>query len=391
MSVFFKCYKYTLILQFRRISMYTRNLPSDKEANKTMNKKLIILLLVAFFTYASQGCKASGHKDKTNKSNVEQKVKPASSSITQSAPDKAAVSTTNLAAFKSSPYKPSGLLLNLDFESERVKPAKKQKDTYDLLEMKLPGGQKTSVGIMYEGGDQKDRYAKIIADPTTKSGNHVFHYWLKNSRVPDQKKGKYKGRIQMNLTSVDKTTLFQRYRLYLHPDVALYRKYPSTNSWFGLTTMWMGARWQGHEYPFKIGVNIAKASGANQPLYFVVAGAVSDGGKVKRGKWKDVWGKVGANFEVPVGEWLNVEIGYKAGNKKNGRFYMAVKREKDDKFTTVIDVTDWTYHPDSPKPVPVTDWQPLKLYSTSKVFDFIRNKGGVAQMYWDDLEVYENW
>ena len=353
-----------------------------------MHKKLFILLVIAFFTCTSQGCKASGYKKNTYKSNVEHNVKVMSSSKTKG------TSERNKLAFKSSPFNPSGLLLNLDFESERVKPEKgKNKDTYDLLELRAPSGQKTSVGIMYEGGNEKDRFAKIIVDPTAKtnSGNHVFHYWLKNARVPDQKKGKFKGRIQMNLTSVNKTSVFQRYRLFLHPDIALYRQYPKQNSWFGLSTMWMGARWQGHPYPFKISLNIAKPEGVGKPLYFVVSGSVSNGGEIKRGKWKDVWGKVGANFEVPVGEWLDIEIGYKAGNKNNGRFYMGVKREKDKKFTTVFDVTDWTYHPSSPKPVPVTDWQPLKLYSSSRIFDFIRDKGGVAQLYYDDLEIYDNW
>ena len=70
---------------------------------------------------------------------------------------------------------------------------------------------------------------------------------------------------------------------------------------------------------------------------------------------------------------------------------MGVKRENEDNFTTVFDITNWTYHPDSPEVVPMTSWQPLKIYTSSKIVDFIRKNGGVTQLYFDDLEIYDNW
>lgn len=68
---------------------------------------------------------------------------------------------TKDAIFKSSPYKPSGLLLNLDFEDAEIKSFKHNKNTYDKLVFKTPEGKTTAVGIMYEGGNQSDRYAKM--------------------------------------------------------------------------------------------------------------------------------------------------------------------------------------------------------------------------------------
>lgn len=359
--------------------------------NIPMYKKFFTLSLLVLFACGCQNVKAFNAKRKsTPPPPQKEKAVNLSEAAKTNKPNLSDAVKTSSPKFKVSPYKPSGLLYNLNFESEEIQSLKNQKNKYDKLVIKTAEGKRTSIGIMYEGGTESDRYAKVIADPT-KSGNHVFHYWMKNSRVPDGKKGKYKGRIQMNLTKLDKTSLFQRYRLYLHPDIDLYRQYPEKNVWFGISTMWMGAKWQGHPYPFKISLNIGKPPGAGKPLYFVVGASTADGGKAKHGRWKDVWAKVAPNYEIPVGEWLDIEIGYRAGNKTTGRFYMAVKSDKDKEFTTVFDVTDWTYHPDSPKPVPVTDWQPLKLYASSKVTDFIRNKGGVAQMYWDDLEIYENW
>ena len=138
-------------------------------------------------------------------------------------------------------------------------------------------------------------------------------------------------------------------------------------------------------------MNIAKPAGVGKPLYFTAVAGVADGGAIGKGNWKDVWGKVGSDFEIPLGEWLDVEIGYKQGNKKSGRFYMGVKREKEKRFTAVFDVKNWTYHPGSPQPVPLTNWNPIKIYTSSKIVDFIRQKSGVTQIYWDDLEIYANW
>jgi hypothetical protein len=94
---------------------------------------------------------------------------------------------------------------------------------------------------------------------------------------------------------------------------------------------------------------------------------------------------------VAIGEWLNVEVGYKQGDEDSGRFYLAVGRASDESMTTLFDVTNWTYHPQAPEPIPLTRWNPLKLYTSGEVIDHIRASGGVAQIYWDDLELWNRW
>jgi hypothetical protein len=342
-----------------------------------MYKKLSYFLCLAVFTSVSHACAASENLSTSNQASESQ---PAQRLAPQS----------RQAFYKSSRYRPTGLLHHLDFEDEKIIPLEGGNGSYDRLITKLPTGDSTSLGIMYEGGKESDRRARIVADPED-AKNHVLHYWLKNATVPVQVKGRYKGRIQLNFGDLNKFTLFQRYRLYLHPDLNLYRQYPGHNVWFGLATFWMGAPWTGDEYPFKISLNIAKPAGVNSALYFVAGGGIFAGGEVRQGKWKDVWAEVGKNFEVPVAEWIDIEIGYRAGDDNSGRFYLGAKKAGDAEITTVLDVTDWTYHPDAPNPVPVTILQPLKLYSSGRIIDFIRSKGGVAQLYWDDLEVYEKW
>ena len=39
----------------------------------------------------------------------------------------------------------------------------------------------------------------------------------------------------------------------------------------------------------------------------------------------------------------------------------------------------------------MTHWNPLKLYTSAGTVELIRNKGGVAQIYWDDLEIWDGW
>lgn len=340
------------------------------------------LLFGIFFLFVYQGCLAA---EKSN--DAIQKV------ANKSSASEASILHTPKprdAAYRSSPYKPENLLLSLDFEDESIEPIKGQESTYEKLVLQTPGGRTTAVGIMYEGGSKNDRRALIVPDPENDQ-NKTLYFGIKNARIPGAKKGKFKGRIQINLDKLQQYSLFQRYRLYLHPDIALYRQFPESNGWFGLSTMWMGAVWQGHKYPFKISVNIVKQAGAGMPLYFDVSGGIFEGGDPKRGRWKNIWGRTGTDFQVPVGEWIDMEIGYRAGDKKTGRIYMAVKREKDEAFTTIVDMAEWTYHPLSPDPVPITDLQPLKLYSSDRIIKFLRSRGGMARLFWDDYEAYQKW
>lgn len=281
------------------------------------------------------------------------------------------------------------VVFSSDFEGAVVKPSPKHGKVLDILEMRDPSGKKAEVGIFYEGGNRSDRFAEVIPDPT-KSGNHVLRYWLKQARIPIQPKGQYKGRIQMALADINITEIYQRYRMYLHPDLRLYRSYPKENVWFTINELSFGAQWEGHPYPFRIWLGIGKEKGAGKPLLFVVAGEEGNSDIFTRGEWKTDWYRVGKDFEIPIGEWLDMEVGYKQGNKDTGRFYVAAKRESDAAMTTIFDVRDWTYNPNAKTPVPLTDWTPLKLYTSSAVIDHIRNNGGVAQIYYDDFEILKN-
>lgn len=284
-----------------------------------------------------------------------------------------------------------GPLLSIGFEEEKVTPSATLKSNYDKLHVLRSSKGEVDIPIQYEGGVESDRYARIISDPTEEE-NHVLHYWLKNATIPTGTKGEdygYKGRVQMNLSPLDYTEVFARYRMYLHPDLKFYKLYPKENTWFTISELWFRNP-DGNN--FRIPVGLGKEEGANKPLYFVVSGEVGKSGRDgKDGVWKSIWGKANNMFEVPIGEWIDIEIGYKQGDKTSGRFYLSAKRPSDSIPVTIFDITDWTYHPNAGTPTPLTQWNPLKLYTGIRIIKYIHDNGGVAQIYWDDFELYDRW
>ena len=279
-------------------------------------------------------------------------------------------------------------LLEVGFDKENIISSATAQINSDKLHMVLSSGQEVNIPIQYEGGVLADRYARIISDPTNE-GNKILHYWLKNARIPGAREGYYKGRVQLQLSDIEYSSIFATYRMYLHPDLNLYRSFPKENKWFVVSEFFSGSL--DPPYRFLIGLDIVKEKGSGKPLYFLVSGDKKIGGAPRNEKWESVWGDVNTNFEVPVGEWIDMKIGYKEGSNSSGRFYLAAKRVSDATFTTIFDIHNWTYHPSAPSPIPLAQWQPLKLYTSGEIIDYIRENGGVAQMYWDDLKISEMW
>jgi hypothetical protein len=59
---------------------------------------------------------------------------------------------------------------------------------------------------------------------------------------------------------------------------------------------------------------------------------------------------------------------------------VTAKSAGDVTMTTVLDVHDWTYSPQARAPVPLTHWNPLKIYTSSAIIDHIRDNGGIARI-----------
>lgn len=248
------------------------------------------------------------------------------------------------------------------------------------------------MSVFYETpGNVLDRRAEIVNDPAG-GNNQVLHYWLKNAVIPAGYQSHTKGRIQTGFFGplVDARELYSKQRMYIHPDMSLLTTYPlgADPWWIGilLTEYWSNAAWLGDPNPSRISMTMSPFNG-NLHLSMISHSAVDS---------RVFWEEANLSYALPVGEWLTVEMGYKMGNASEGRMVVIITKESTGERTTVFDVTGWTYDPladapGGPGPLPITHWNAQKLYTSDNVIDWIRNQGGVAQMYWDDFGLSGAW
>jgi len=245
--------------------------------------------------------------------------------------------------------------------------------------------------IQYLGGTPDERFARIIEDPT-RSGNHVLHFRVNqaNERYP----GGAKARVQANFCeNRNLTAMGSRVRMYLHPDLAVLRDWEAGFHWLTLQECWFNPRWTGSKHMFRISLGLCREPGpGRKAIYFNIHGQPEweEGMPVfpEYAGWGwPTWEAVQTDFDVPTGAWLECEVGYRMGNAETGRFTYKVRVEGGP-WTTIFDIHDWTYNPRSPEPQPLYGWNPMKLYTSSALVDYVRNAGGAVQIYWDDFVVF---
>lgn len=63
--------------------------------------------------------------------------------------------------------------------------------------------------------------------------------WMKHARAGSKQQGRARGRIQFTLGGIDLDSAFLCYRLYLHPELDIFRRYPEANGRFTINELWM--------------------------------------------------------------------------------------------------------------------------------------------------------
>ncbi len=256
-----------------------------------------------------------------------------------------------------------------------------------------PDASPWAMSVFYEvPGTVGDRYARVIDDPTTDQPNRVLHYWLKNAVIPSGFRKHTKGRIQTGFPGqlAGAVEVYSRQRVYLHEDINHLLEYPpDADPWWRSMTLqefWMGADWEGHPNPSRISL-----------LMFPYQGKMYLGlDHQAMPELETIWHQTQLDISLPVGEWFMLEIGYKSGDAENGRMVIAVTTEKTGQRDLMFDESDWTYDPEADEiggtgPVTMTHWNPQKLYSSDNMIHFIRDRGGVAQVYFDDFAFSSMW
>jgi hypothetical protein len=234
--------------------------------------------------------------------------------------------------------------------------------------------------LQYTGGDSSKRFTKIIPEPGN-SKNQVLQFWLNDSWIASENQAK--ARVQANLYGVKPgyREFYQTVRVYLHPDFMELRKYPQPIHWLTLAEFWNNNWWTRDRYPFRITVGIGKPGAEESELNFIL------GAESNYRNW--LWQPDNVNVKVPVGQWFTLDYYYNQGDDQTGRFYVAMTPDGGSR-QVLFDVAGWTQNPKDPAPDGMTDWNPMKLYTSKELVGFMKSRGKALQIYWDDLELWKN-
>ncbi len=240
--------------------------------------------------------------------------------------------------------------------------------------------------LQYQGGDSNQRFAKIIPEPGNPQ-NHVLHFWLDAPNV-----GGSKGRIQANIYGGEKglKEFYQSVRIFLPEDFNMVRTFPDKIHWLTIAEFWNNITWsQNVPYGFRITLGIGKPVVTESDLYFILDGQDCQLFPDDSQKYTTLWSETNKNVKVPIGKWFSLEYYYKEGNAENGKFYMTIKPDGGSK-EVIFNLTCITHNSSDPNPDGVTEFNPVKLYTSKKLIDFMHSKGKTLQIYWDDFKLWKN-
>lgn len=239
--------------------------------------------------------------------------------------------------------------------------------------------------LQYQGGDSTIRFAKIIPEPGNPS-NHVLHFWLDKPNVENQK-----GRIQGNLYgNQGMKEFYQSERIFLHNDFNAVRTFPNKINWLTIAEFWNNVTWnQAVPFGFRITLGIGKPVTTESDLYFILDAQDCELFADGRQKYTTLWSETNQEIKVPIGKWFTMEYYYKEGNAENGKFYMTIQTDGEKK-EVIYNLTKITHNTKDPNPEGVTDFNPIKLYTSKGLIDYMSAQGKTLQIYWDDFKLWKD-
>ena len=242
-----------------------------------------------------------------------------------------------------------------------------------------------SFSLQYQGGDSTMRYARIIPEPGNPL-NKVLQFWLNEPNVEGSK-----GRIQANLYgNRGLREFYQSTRIFLHNDFNTVRTFPGTIHWLTIAEFWNNITWsQTVPYGFRITLGLGKPVAEESDLYFILDAQDCQLFLNGRQKYTTIWAETNEKIKVPVGKWFTMDYYYSEGNAQNGRFYLAITPAGGNR-EVIFDLNRITHNTQDPNPDGVTDFNPLKLYTSKELINYMKSKGKTLQIYWDDFKLWKN-
>ncbi len=237
--------------------------------------------------------------------------------------------------------------------------------------------------IQYQGGDTTQRYARIIPEPGNPT-NKVLKFWLDGPNVDNSK-----GRIQANLYGNKGMKEFtQSVRMYLPEDFNTVKTYPKNIHWLTIAEFWNNITWsQQVPHRFRITLGIGKPTAQASDLHFILDAQDCELFANGSQKYTTLWAETNPAVKVPIEKWFTMKYYYKEGDASTGRFYMTITPEGE-KEQVVFDLTRLTHNSQDPSPDGVTDFNPIKLYTSKDLISFMKSKGKTLQIYWDDVKFW---
>ncbi len=235
--------------------------------------------------------------------------------------------------------------------------------------------------FQYTGGDTSKRSVSLVPEPGNPK-NNVLQFWLKDYWLASE--NTEKARIQADIYGIKPgcRELYQSVRVYLSADFNVLKNYPKKLSWMTISEFWNNQWWtKPNDRGFRISLGVGKTTKQPADLTFILN--AQDVGQ------KEVWNADASMVKVPIGRWFTMDYYLKEGDAKTGRFYMTITPDGGKK-QVVFDVTNYTHSTHDPTPDGLTDYNPLKLYTSKDVMNYVKAQGKTLKVYWDDFKLWTN-
>ena len=239
----------------------------------------------------------------------------------------------------------------------------------------------------YNGGDLSKRSASLVSDPMNPS-NKVLRYNINDSWADAS--GAVKARVQYEFYGVKSglKEYYQSVRMFLPTDINLLRKYPNTINWLTIVEIWNNITWsQTVPFGYRLTLGIGKLIPTEDDLHFIVDGQDCILYPDNSQKYTTIWSAKAGKVKIPVGQWFTMDYYFKEGNAKTGRFYMTIEPDGGKK-EVVFDITNFTHNTTDSNPDGVTQFNPMKMYTSKELIDYMKAQGKPLQILWDDFKLW---
>ena len=241
------------------------------------------------------------------------------------------------------------------------------------------------VALQYEGGERRQREARLVADPENPA-NQVLEFSLREPNVVVQARTGVKGRVQMNMYgNRGAYEVFESVRMRLSDGFEPLVQAPAKFNWLTISEWWNNAGWTREPFPFRISVNLVKTGGTGDALHLSVHASTQRAQSTDN--WDTtVWHAENLQFDVPLRRWLVLNYYFRDGGEGAGRFVMTATPQGG-KRVVIADISATTRHPDARASDGLAHLNPVKLYTSRDLVERVRRVAPGLTVHWDDLQV----